>query len=102
MKAGKLSDSMTVEYDEKRYIDIPVSLQKLTETDRQQSASDHSQGLYRIDVICYVALSDIGNDQPQKECKIKIGNSTWLDEYIIASSTVEMGMAVLNLEAICE
>lgn len=102
MQAGKLSDLMTVEYDKTRYTDIPVSMQKLTEKARQQPSSDHGQGLYRIDAIFSAALSDIGNTAPKKGKRIKVGDSSWLDEYTIASSSVEMGMVILNLEVIDE
>ena len=87
-------------YDGKLY-EIPVVLDHLTETDRQQPNGDHSEGIYRTEAILYISHVDMGII-PQKGQEIEIEEAGAVNSYIIEKSSYEAGEIVLELGAYTE
>ena len=76
------------------------------EQDRRQLQSDHVQGLYLVTSVLHCALSDLGGKQPEQGMRIAIndeeGGGGFFRQFYVASSTCEMGMLRVELEAIGE
>lgn len=108
MNANEFAEIRTVKYDGETYTDIPIVLRGLKEEDRQQTVAsgDHTQGLYRVSSVLHCKLSDLGGNQPEKGCRIKIndieGGGGFFQEYRVASSVCEIGMLRVELEAVDE
>lgn len=106
LNTGEFAERRTVEYDGERYEDIPAVLSGLKEKDRRQLVSDHVQGLYLVSAVLHCAIADLGGKQPEKGQRIKIndeeGGGGFFREFYVASSTCEMGMLRVELEAIDE
>ena len=90
-----------------RFEDIPVVLSGLREKDRRQLVvSDHVQGLYLVSSVLHCSIDDLGGKQPEKGQRISIndedGGGGFFREFYVASSTCEMGMLRVELEAIDE
>lgn len=106
LNAKEFAELRTVIYDGETYTDIPLVLSGLKEKDRRRLESDHVQGLFRVSSILHCAISDLGGNQPEKGQRIKIndeeGGGGFFREFYVASSTCEMGMLRVELEAIDE
>jgi len=73
--------------------------------DRRQLVSDHAQGLFRVSSVLHCTRDDLGGNQPEKGQRIKINDEEGSDfflEFYVATSTCEMGMLRIELEAIDE
>ena len=85
--------------------DIPVVITGLHEKDRRQLQSDHAQGLYLVSRVMHCALDDLGGNQPEKGCRIRINEregGSFFHDYCVASSICEMGMLRVELEDVDE
>ncbi len=108
LNLNEFAEKRTVKYDGQTYTDIPIVLRGLKEEDRTQTASssDHAQGLYRVSSVMHCKLTDLGGNQPEKGCRIKIndteGGGGFYQEFYVASSVCEIGMLRVELEAIDE
>lgn len=106
LNLDEFAENRTVRYGGEEYIDIPVVLSGLEEKDRNQSASDHAQGLYLVSNILYCNADDLAGHQPEKGQRILIndeeGGGGFFREFYVASSICEMGMLRVELEAIDE
>lgn len=102
----EFGEKRTVIYDGGTYQDISIILSGLKEQDRNQTSSDHAQGLYRVTSELYLRVSDLGGRQPEKGQKIKINNKEggggFFRHFFVASSVCEMGMLLVELEGIDE
>lgn len=102
----EFADRRTVRYDGEQYEDIPVVLLGLTMKDRPQLSHDHGQGLYLASDILYCALDDLDGNQPEKGMRLRVndreGGGGFFREFYVASSSNEMGMLRVELEAIDE
>ena len=105
LNPGEFGDRRTVIYDGATYADVPVVISGLKEKDRRVLISDHVQGLYLVHCIVHCALADLGGILPEKGMRIRISEAeggSFFREYRIGTSTLEMGMLRLELEAIDE
>lgn len=106
LNIDEFGDLRTIVYDGEKFIDIPIVLKGLKEEYRTQLVSDHAQGLYLVSSVLHVAQSSLGGKQPEKGSRIKIneqeGGGGFFNEFYVASSTCEMGMLRIELEAIDE
>lgn len=106
LNTGEFAELRTIRYDGETYEDIPIVLTGLKEQDRRQLQSDHVQGLYLVTSVLRCALSDLGGKQPEKGGRIEIndeeGGGGFFRCFYVASSTCEMGMLRVELEAIDE
>jgi hypothetical protein len=109
LDAGEFADLRTVIYDGERYADIPIVLSGLTEAERRPVSMgagyrDSGQGLFMVSATLHCAASDLGGARPEKGQKIKVngeeGGGGFFRTFKIATSTIEMGMVRLGLEAI--
>ncbi len=89
---------------QEEYRDIPIVLSGMKEQDRRQMVSDHAEGLFLVSAVLHCAKDDLGGKQPEKGCRISIndeeGGGGFFREFYIASSTCELGMLRVELEAI--
>lgn len=103
LNPSEFSEIRTIEYDGERYEDIPITLSGPRQEERQQTASDHSQGLFRVSTVLHCAISDLGGNQPKKGQRIRIneeeGGGGYFMEYYVVSSVCHMGMLRVGLEA---
>jgi len=107
LNLGEFADRRTVLYDGETYADIPVVLLGLTMEDRPQPLStDHAQGLYLASDVLYCAAEDLDGNQPEKGMRLRVNNREggggFFREFYVASSSNEMGMFRVELEAIDE
>lgn len=72
LNLDEFAERHTVIYDGETYEDIPVVITGLHERDRRQLQSDHAQGLYLVSRVMHCALDDLGGNQPEKGCRIRI------------------------------
>ncbi len=106
LNTGEFAEIRTVEYDDRRYEDIPVLLIGLEERDRSQRMTDHVQGLYCVSAVLYCALDDLGGNQPEQGTRIRIndraGGGGFFREFYVGASACEAGLLQIELEAIDE
>ena len=106
LNTGEFAEPRTIRYDGETYEDIPIVLTGPKEQDRRQLQSDHVQGLYLVTSVLHCALSDLGGKQPEQGMRIAIsdeeGGGGFFHQFYVASSTCEMGMLRVELEAISE
>jgi len=71
---------------------IPVVIDSAGAKDRQKTAKDNAEGIFAVDVVMYVAHSDL-QVMPKQGQKIKVDNKM----FEIVSVADEMGELVLGL-----
>lgn len=82
---------------------IPIVLTKAKEKDRRQLRDDFIEGLFRVNATMHCASKDLDEVQPKKGMKIKISETDdFYQTYHIVTSSVQMGMVILELEAMAE
>ena len=100
LNLDEFADRHTVKYDGKVYEDIPVSLQDVEQTERQQMKDDHLPGIFKAKSTLYCALKDIGGKPPEQGKWLEINdgkNPRFFNKYQVGSSGVEMGMVRVEL-----
>lgn len=106
LNPSEFAEIRTIEYDGERYEDIPITLSGPKQEERQQTVTDHAQGLYRVSAVLHCALKDLDGNQPEQGRSIRIndevGGEGFFQEYYVASSVCRMGMLRIGLEAIDE
>ena len=106
LNASEFAEKRTIRYDGDTYADIPIVFSGLEERDRNQLKSDHAHGLFLVSAILHCAVSDLNGKQPEKGMRISIndreGGGGFFREFHVASSSCEMGMLDIELEAIDE
>ena len=103
LNLDEFAEERSVIYDGEEHV-IPIVLSGLKEQDRSSSVNDHAAGLYRVTSVMHCHLDDTGI-QPEQGKPIKISDAddqSFYHRFFIATSTVEMGMVRLELEAIDE
>lgn len=96
----EFADRHTIKYDGKVYADIPVSLQDVEQTERQQTKDDHLPGIFKAKSTLYCALKDIGGKAPEQGKWLEINdgkNPKFFNKYQVGSSGVEMGIVRIEL-----
>lgn len=106
LNLDEFAERRTIVYDGVTYPDIPIVLSGLKEEERRQLVSDHIQGLFLASSVLHCAREDLGGNQPEKGMRIRIndeeGGGGFFREFYVASSTCEMGMLRVELEAVDE
>lgn len=101
LNLDEFAERHTVIYDGETYEDIPVVITGLHEKDRRQLQSDHAQGLYLVSRVMHCALDDLGGNQPEKGCRIRINEregGSFFHDYYVASS-MQVGSLVSQMTA---
>lgn len=104
---AEFADRRTVEYDGKTYKDVAAVMSGLQEKERRQlvTTGDRAEGLYLVEAMFYCDIDDLDGNQPEKGMRIAISDadgSGFMRQFRVASSTCELGMLRLELEAIDE
>ena len=111
LNLSEFAELRSVIYDGVTYEDIPIVLSGLKEKDRRlmvlpSGQRDYAKGLYMVTSVLHCDISNLGGKQPEKGQRIKIngeeGGGGFFYEFYVASSTCEMGMLRVELEAIDE
>lgn len=91
-------------YDGADHQGIPVVLTQAREKDREQyKRDDFAGGLFQVNATLHCALADLGGEQPEKGGKIGLSeDGDFYYTYYIVTSSVQMGMIILELEALDE
>ncbi len=101
----EFAERRTVRYDGETYPDVRVVFTGPTGTRRvtlTQSWSDHTQGLYKQELVAYFDVKDIGGRQPKRDAPFYIQDvevEDFFHCYNIEESTMEGGMVRLGLGA---
>lgn len=103
LNAAEFAETHNVRYDGEIYEEISVVMVQLKESDRTVVSTDHSEGIYKVSAKVYIAQSDMDGVFPEKGRSIEIDNGeavgkAFYDKYTIVTSSIEMGMIVLELE----
>lgn len=103
----EFADRRTIVYDGVTYEDVAAVMSGLQEKNRRQliSNGDHAEGLYLVECTFYCDIDDLNGNQPEKGMRIAISDadgSGFMRQFRVASSTCELGMIRLELEAITE
>lgn len=91
----------TVRYNGEEYPDIPVSLQRIGQKERQRKADDHAPGFYRAGAVLFCACASLGGAVPEKGMGLEISdreNPEFFEAYRVAASSREMEMLRIELE----
>lgn len=92
-----------VTYDGEDGLGIPVVLTKAREKDRRQLKDDHGEGIFRVNATMHCAIDDLNGVLPQKGTKIRLSEGVdFYYTYYIVTSSEQMGMVILELEALDE
>ena len=112
LNTDEFAEHRTVLYDGGRYKDIPIVLTQIKEKDKLSGDSNakfenRAEGLISSTVMMYASAADLGGNLPERGTYISLGNGTalgkeYFDRYLIVTSALEMGMCVLELEAVSE
>ncbi len=100
LNLDEFADRHTVKYDGKVYEDIPVSLQDVEQTERQQRKDDHLPGIFKAKSVLYCAQKDLGGRLPEQGTWLEINDGRhprFFHKYQVGSSGVEMGMVRIEL-----
>jgi hypothetical protein len=108
LSTDKFADLRTVKYNGKSYVDIPIILAKLRETDKPVTTGQDGgvQGLFRVSAVLRCAQSDLDGAEPEQGQRIEInhqeGGGGFFSDYTVVTSGCDMGMLRLELGAVDE
>lgn len=88
---GEFAEPIQLEYDGEAY-QITAIIEQDNEENRAQSAADHSEGIYQVDVTAYLKYTELGF-KPKRNHDIALDGV----QYVIVESMVENGMVILKL-----
>jgi len=88
---NEFAEPVSVFYDDETYHALAV-VEQDNEAERSQSATDHSEGIFQVNVTAYFKYSELGF-KPHRNHEIAIDGT----RYEIVESMVENGMIVLKL-----
>lgn len=100
LNTEEFADLHTVKYNGQAYENIPVSLQDVEQTERQQMKDDHLPGIFKAKAVLYCAREDIGGKLPEQGKWLEINdgkNPKFFNRYQIGSAGVEMGVVRVEL-----
>lgn len=94
----------TVKYNGEEYRDIPVSLQKIRQSDKKAGSNNHSEGIYLVSAKAYFDINDTDGKLPEQGMIFAVDDGEangkpFFVKYRIVTSENVMGMACLELEA---
>lgn len=104
LNCDEFAEKRTIRYDGEEYEGVPVSLQKVKQSDKAVLASNHSEGIFLVSAKAYFELADIGGNLPEQGMKFEIDDGEALGKpyfrkYRIVTAEDAMGMCCLELEA---
>ncbi|MCM1299276.1 MAG: hypothetical protein NC203_00360 [Firmicutes bacterium] len=104
LNTEEFAELHTVRYDGKEYADIPLSLQKIKQSDKTVVSGNHSEGIYLVSAKAYFDLKDVGENLPEQGMIFAVDDGEaagkpFFVKYRIVTAENSMGMACLELEA---
>ena len=104
LNTEEFAERRNVKYDGITYEHIPVLLSKIRESQFNVSGNN-MEGIHRATELARFNLKDLGGVFPEQNTRISISDHlvpTFFTEYKIVTSSEEVGMVVLELEAFVE
>ena len=104
LNTEEFAEHRSVWYDGVIYDDIPVLLTKIREVQFGVSGNN-TEGVHRATEVARFNLKDIDDIVPEQGKEIRISDhivTSFFQKYKIVTSSVEVGMVVLELEAYTE
>ncbi len=101
LNTEEFAEHRTVKYDGVTYKHIPVLLSKIREPQFNVSGNN-MEGIHRATERARLNLKDINGVSPEQGTRISISDHivpTFFQDYKIITSSEEVGMVVLELEA---
>lgn len=104
LNVDEFADPHTIEYDGETYTDVPAMLTDLDQSARNQTATDHMQGVFLATSVLHCDIRDIGGVRPEFGTKIFVSDtdSGFMRPYYVGRSYCEMLMCHIELQAIDE
>jgi len=108
LNPDKFAEKRTVKYNGITYTDIPILLVKVRETDKPVVSGQDGgpQGIFQVTAVLRCAQSDLDGKEPEQGQRISInyqeGGGGFFSDYTVVTSSCDMGMLRLELEAIDE
>lgn len=104
LNTDEFAELHTVRYNGEEYKDIPISLQKIKQSDTAAASSNHSEGFHLVCAKAYFDLKDTDGKLPEQGMIFAIDDGEAAGEmffvkYRVVTSGNVMGMACLELEA---
>lgn len=103
LNAGEFAERRSVAYDGEVYHLIPVVLNGIKLSKRQQLANDHAQGLYSVTDILHCARKDLGGKLPERGAILELSDvddESFFRRFYVAKAQDTVGMLRIELEAI--
>lgn len=100
LNTGEFADQRTVKYGGQAFENIPVSLQDVEQTGREQQKDDHAQGIFRAQAVLFCAWADLDRKLPEAGTWLEVSsarNKAFFHKYQVGSAGEEMGMVRLEL-----
>lgn len=103
LNIDEFAELHTIKYDGKEFCDIPVSLQKIKQSDKAVSSANHTEGIYLVSAKAYFDLKDTDDKLPEQGMIFAIDDGEaagkpFFAKYRIVTAENAMGMACLELE----
>lgn len=107
LNVGEFAELHSVRYGGNIYEEVPLVLENLKESDRTVIQSDRMQGIFRVSAKVYFSADSLEGIVPEKGQHFDIDDGNALGKpffrrYNIVTSSCEMAMVILELEAFDE
>lgn len=102
MNNDEFGDTHDIKYDGKVYEDVPCTITRPKEVDRNPPIKDHAQGVYMVTNRFHCAADAFGGVIPEQGTKLIVNYSGFWREFYIIKSGDDPGMINLDLEALDE
>lgn len=90
-----------IQYDGETYEDVPCTITRPKEVDRNPPVKDHAQGIYAVTNRFHCA-TDALEVVPEKGSKIRISDGDFWREFYVVKSGSDPGMINLDLKELDE
>lgn len=103
MDLDAFAERRTVICSGEAFMSIPIVLTGAKNQVREKRVSDHTEGVFYVTSVLHCRIQDLGGEQPERGERIRISGDAQGDgfyrEFRVATSTCEMGMLRIELEA---
>lgn len=107
LNADEFGEMHTVVYDGECFIEIPIVLMKIMESEHTVIPAEGVDGIHKLSAIAKISQKDLNGRVPEQDQIISIDDGEALghpfyQKYRIITSNPEMGIITLELEAFDE
>lgn len=98
----EFGDVHDIKYDGELYEDVPCTITRPKETDRDQTMRDHGQGIYQVTNRFHCARDAFNGVIPEHGTRLMISDGDFWREFYVVKAGADAGMINLDLEALDE